>query len=131
MSDKDFDKIREVAENHTIQPRSEAWGKLDIKLKSKSAKVRMINYRNISVAAIMISILSVTAVFSMYLKDHDPRIFASNEEFRPIVLEELSTGLGGDQFYDIAQISQLNKAYAKDALNFHEFSIKNVQLRLF
>jgi hypothetical protein len=131
MSDNDFDKIREVAKNHTIQPRSGAWEKLDNKLKSKKAKVRMINYRNISVAAIMISILSVTAVFSMYLKDHDPQIFASNEEFRPIVLEELSTGLEEDQFYDIAQISKLNEAYAKETLNYNQFPFKNFQLRLF
>ena len=131
MSDNDFNKIREVAENHTIQPRSEAWEKLDNKLKSKKAKVRMINYRNISVAAIMISILSVTAVFSMYLKDHDPQIFASNEEFRPIILEDLSTELTEDQFYDIAHISQLNKAYAKESLNFNEISFKDFQLLLF
>ncbi len=117
MSDNDFDKIRKVAENHTIQPRSEAWATLDNKLKSKKAKVRMINYRNISVAAIMISILSVSAVFSMYLKDHDPQIFASNEEFRPIVLEDLSTGLDEDQFFSIANISQLKEAYAKVGLH--------------
>ncbi|MFT4535994.1 MAG: hypothetical protein ACJA1A_002780 [Saprospiraceae bacterium] len=131
MSDNDFDKIREVAENHTIQPRSEAWEKLENKLKSKRTKLRMINYRNISVAAIMISILSVTAVFSMYLKDHNPQIFASNEEYRPIVLEELSAELVQDQFYDIAQISKLNEAYANEALNFNENSSKDFQLRLF
>ena len=131
MSDSDFDKIREVAENHTIQPRSEAWEKLDNKLKSKKAKIRLINYRNISVAAIMISILSVTAVFSMYLKGHDPHIFASNEEYRPIVLEELPSGLDDDQFYDIAHISQLNKAYEKEALNYTQFPVKDFQLRLF
>ena len=131
MSDNDFDKIREVAENHTIQPRSEAWEKLENRLKSKKTKVRMINYRNISVAAIMISIISVTAVFSMYLKDHDPHIFASNEEYRPIVLEELSVGLEVDQFYDIAQISELNEAYAKETTNFSEYSSKDFQLRLF
>ena len=131
MSDRDFEKIRKVAENHTIQPRSEAWSKLDQKLKSKKAKVRMINYRNISVAAIMISILSVTAVFSMYLKDHDPQIFASNEEFRPLVLEELSIGLEEDQFFDIAQISKLNEAYEKESVSFNEFSFKDLKLRLF
>ena len=131
MSDNDFDKIREVAENHTTQPRSEAWEKLENKLKSKRTKLRMINYRNISVAAIMISILSVTAVFSMYLKDHNPQIFAGNEEYRPIVLEELSAELVQDQFYDIAQISKLNEAYANEALNFNENSSKDFQLRLF
>ena len=113
MSDKDFDKIREVAENHTIQPRSEAWGKLDSKLKSKKAKVRMINYRNISVAAIMISILSVTAVFSMYLNDHNPEVFASNETYRPIILEDLALDTDDDPFYNISDIDQLRDAYAK------------------
>lgn len=116
MSDNDFDKIRKAAENHTIQPRSEAWAKLDNKLNTQKTKVRMINYRNISIAAIMISILSVTAVFSMYLKDHDPQIFASNEEFRPIVLEELSAGLEDDPFFSIAHIGELKEAYAKVGL---------------
>jgi len=116
MSDSDFNKIREIAENHTIQPRSEAWEKLDGKLKSKKTKVRMINYRNISIAAIMISILSVTAVFSMYLKEHNPQVFASNEEFRPIVLEELSSGLEEDPVFNIHESDMLREAYTKDVV---------------
>ncbi len=116
MSDSDFEKIRQVAENHTIQPRSEAWNKLDSKLKSKKTKVKMINYRNISIAAIMISILSVTAVFSMYLKEHNPQVFASNEDYRPIVLEELSTELDDDPFFNIQESDILKEAYTKDVV---------------
>ena len=113
MSDKDFDKIRQIAENHIIEPRSEAWKKLDDKMKSKKAKVRMINYRNIAVAAIVISIVSITTVFSMYLKDHDPDVFASNEVYRPIVLEDLLTTVEDDSFFDVGHIEQLNDAYAR------------------
>ncbi len=113
MSEKDFDKIREIAKTHTIQPRSEAWNKLDNKLKSKKAKMRMINYRNISVAAILISILSVTAVFSMYLDDHNPEVFASNEAYRPIILEDLNVESVDDSFFNISDINTLREAYAK------------------
>lgn len=112
MSDRDLDKIREIATGHKIEPRSEAWGKLNQKLSSKKTKVRLINYRNMSIAAILISVISVSAVFSMYLRNHDPQVFASNEQFRPIVLEELTVE-DGDPFFDAGNIATLRDAYAK------------------
>lgn len=117
MSENDLKNIRESAQNHRIEPRPEAWDKLNSKLKAKKTKVKMISYRNISIAAILISVLSVTIVMTMFLGDHDPDVFASNEQYRPIVLEELEDSTD-DPFYDVTNINQLRTAYKTVDLNF-------------
>jgi|GEM_PF-3069588 len=115
MSNSDLRKIREVAQGHTVEPRPEAWDKLNAKLKTRKAKVRMISYRNISIAAILVSVLSVSVVFSMYLKDHDPDVFASNEQFRPIALEELEVD-NLDPMFNLEHVSGLHNAYQGTSL---------------
>ena len=112
MSEKDMNKIRKLADGHTITPRPEAWKKLNTKLKANKAKRRLLAYRNISIAAILISVLSVTAVFTMYLGKHNPKVFSSNEQFRPVMLEDLVDD-SSDPFYDVKYIDQLHIAYTK------------------
>ncbi len=112
MSEHDMNKIKELADGHTITPRSEVWRKLNSKLKSKRAKRRLLAYRNISIAAILISVLSVTAVFSVYLNKHNPEVFSSNEKFRPVMLEDLDVDIV-DPFYDVKYIDHLHSAYAE------------------
>jgi len=107
-----MNKIKKLAEGHTMTPRPEAWESLRSKLKAKKAKRRLLAYRNISVAAILISILSVTAVFSMYLGKHNPKVFSSNEQYRPVMLEEL-VDTDNDPFYDVKYVDQLYNAYSK------------------
>jgi len=106
-----MNKIRELADGHTMTPRSEAWKKLHGKLKAKKAKQRLLTYRNISIAAILISVLSVTFVFTMYLGKHDPNVFSSNENYRPVILEDL-VDVDNDPFFDVKYIDQLHNAYA-------------------
>ena len=113
MSDQDMNKIRKVAEGHTINPRPEAWKKLNGKLKAQNTKRRILAYRNISIAAILISVLSVTAVFNFYLgKQHDPGVFTSNESanYKPMKIEDLNAA-PMDAIYDLENISELKKAY--------------------
>ena len=112
MSEQDLKKIKKLTEGHRIEPRPEAWGRLQGMLKTKRAKRRLSTYRNISIAAILISVLSITLVFTMYLGKHNPSKFSSNENFRPIVLEEL-VEVDTDPFYDVKYIDQLNQAYTK------------------
>lgn len=112
MSEKDMDKIRKLAEGHTMQPRPEAWKKLNNKLKAKRTKRRLITYRNISIAAILISVLSVTLVFTLYLGNHNPKVFSSNEKYRPVILEDL-VEVNNDPFYDVKYIDDLHSAYSK------------------
>ena len=112
MSEQDMNKIKKLAEGHTMNPRPEAWNKLQDKLKARKSNKRLLAYRNMSIAAIMISVLSVTAVFSMYLGKHNPKLFSSNEEFRPVMLEELDNTTN-DPLYDVKYIDQLHTAYAK------------------
>ena len=112
MSEQDMHKIRKLAEGHTMQPRPDAWNKLKVKLKAKRAKRRLIAYRNMSIAAILISVLSVTAVLSVYLGKHNPKVFSSNEDYHPYILEDLD-GQIEDPFYDLKYIDDLHNAYAE------------------
>lgn len=105
-------KIKEVASGHTMTPHPDVWKKLNTKLRSKRVKRRMFVYRNISIAAILISVLSVTVVFTLYLGKHDPKVFSSNEQYRPVILEELED-ISDEPLYDVKYIDQLNDAYAK------------------
>lgn len=112
MSEQDMNKIRKLADGHTISPRPEAWKKLNNKLKANKVKRRLLAYRNISIAAIIISILSVTTLFTMYLGKHNPNLFSSNEEYRPVMLEDL-VDTKNDPFYDVKYIDQLHDAYSR------------------
>ena len=112
MSEQDMNNIKKMAEHHEVAPRPEAWKKLNDKLRTRKAKHRLYTYRNISIAAILISVLSVTAVFTMYLGKHNPDIFSSNQQFRPVVLEDLSN-IENDPFYDVKYIDQLHTAYSR------------------
>ena len=107
-----MNKIRKLADGHKITPRPEAWKSLRTKLNAKKAKRRLVAYRNISIAAILISVLSVTSVMSLYLGKHNPKVFSSNEQFRPVMLEEL-VDTDNNPFYDVKYIDQLNDAYSK------------------
>jgi hypothetical protein len=112
MSEQDIDKIRKVARGHKITPRPEAWNKLHNQLKAKKLKHRLFAYRNLSIAAILVAILSVTVVFTMYLGQHDPDLFSSNEDYLPVMLEDLED-TGVNPFYDVKYIDQLHDAYAQ------------------
>ena len=107
-----MDRIKDVASNHRITPDPDVWKKLNYKLKAKRAKRRLLVYRNISIAAILVAVLSVTVVFTLYLGKHDPKVFSSNEQYRPVMLEELVDNVD-DPIYDVKYIDQLNTAYAK------------------
>lgn len=107
-----MNKIKKLADGHTMTPRPEAWKKLNSKLKAKKSKHRLLAYRNISIAAILISVLSVTAVFTMYLGKHNPKVFSSNEQYLPVMLEDLEEP-SNDPFYDVKYIDQLHNAYSK------------------
>lgn len=105
-----MNKIKKLADGHTITPRPEAWKKLNNKLKSKKSKQRLLAYRNISIAAILISVLSVTAVFTMYLGKHNPKLFSSNEKYFPVMLEELEDN-NSDPFFNVEYVDQLHIDY--------------------
>ncbi len=106
MIDKDLEKIRQMAANHTSTPRPEAWNKLDSMLNKKESQRKVINYRNISMAAVIVSALCIIAVFNIYQDHRNPDLFASNESCKPIMLEELP--IGDDPFYSIENVNKLH-----------------------
>lgn len=107
-----MNKIKKLADGHSMNPRPEAWKKLNDKLKVRKSKQRMLTYRNLAVAALVISVLSVTTVFTMYLGKHNPKVFSSNEQYRPVMLEELVEA-GNDPYYDVEYVDKLYIDYIK------------------
>jgi len=90
MTQQDLDKIRQLATDQELTPRPQAWARLSEGLGHKRTKVQLSFYQKLSVAAAFIAVLSVGALFQhMTSEHHDPEVFASNEEFKPLVLEEL------------------------------------------
>lgn len=112
MSEQDMNKIKKLADGHKMTPRPEAWNKLKHKLKANKAKRRLLAYRNISIAAILISVLSVTAVFTMYLGKHNPKVFSSNELYRPVMFEDLADN-NDDPKFDVKNVDQMKSDYSE------------------
>ena len=110
MSELDLNKIREIASGHTIEPRAEVWDRLDNKLKAKKNKQKLFLYRNLSIAAIFLSVVSVTIVFSLYVNQHNPEIFASNEQYRPIMIEELEA-VDDDPFFNVSNVKKAHEDF--------------------
>jgi len=121
-----MNKIKKLADGHTITPRPEVWNKLKHKLKANKAKRRLIAYRNISIAAILISVLSVTAVFTMYLGKHNPKVFSSNEQYQPVMLEDLAES-NEDPKYDVKNVDQLNNDFLEIDFSVFDFPLKSPQ----
>ena len=115
MSENDFLKIKEMAKDHKISPSPQVWDRLDGKLKSKRIKRRLRIYRNVSVAAVFLSVISVTFVMEMYITQYNPSMFSSNENFEPILIEELEQDEKYD-FYSTKNIKELKEAYVSVGL---------------
>lgn len=113
MTQQDLDKIREVASTHQSQPRSQAWARLSEGLGHRETKMKVSFYQKVSIAAAFVAVLSVTALFDHYYSDHhNPDIFASNEEFKPIVLEDLGEATPSS-IYTVGDVNELRDAFAK------------------
>lgn len=90
MTQQDLDKIRDMAQQHQVKPRPQAWARLNEGLGHKVTKRRLSYYQKLSIAAAFVAVLSVGALFSHYFSSHhNPALFTSNEEFKPLILEEL------------------------------------------
>ncbi|MEE9439359.1 MAG: hypothetical protein V3V14_10195 [Saprospiraceae bacterium] len=106
MNNNDLEKLRLMASNHKPTPRPEVWLKLDSMLNKKESRRKVINYRNISMAAVIISVICIVAVFSIYQDHHNPDLFASNESCAPLMLEELP--IGDNPMYSIENVNKLH-----------------------
>jgi len=111
MKTDNFSNLRKAASEHRISPRPEAWDKVKSKLSNNNAKRSIVRYRNLTVAAVSVSVLCLTVLFSTYLTNRNPMIFTSNAEFKPLVIEELNDT--SDPIYDVKYVHAINDVYNK------------------
>lgn len=93
------------------EPRRQLWEKLDEQL-SNNRKVKKIRlYRIASLAAMFVALVAVVSYFNHILNDHNPHLFASNENYSSLVLEELEYDENG--IFNLEALLEITKAYKK------------------
>jgi len=113
MTQQDLDKIRNLAAGQRTEPRPQAWARLSEGLGHRQTKLRLSYYQKLSIAAVFCAVLCTVALCSHYLTaHHNPDLFASNEEFKPLVLEELED-VTSTSLYTVEDVNALKQAFAK------------------
>jgi len=109
-----MDQLEKDLKNYTSAPSNIACDRLDNRLEHKRNKHRIKKFRNISVAAVLISVLAVVGVMSMYIESYNPELFATSTKFEPIMMEDLEQS--AESLYNIESLRFLNNTYKKLAL---------------
>lgn len=109
MTLHDLEQIQKAGQDYTEQPSRRTWDRLDQKLRNRRGRKKLRQYRNLSFAAIFIAVLSCVSILSFYLTHRHPDVFVSNEDYVPILLEELEPT--DDGIYSLANINELNQVY--------------------
>lgn len=113
MTDQDLHKIQTIASQHRTEPRPQAWSRLSEGLGHRQTKIRLSYYQKLSIAAVFSAVICAVALLGHYYSDHhNPDIFASNEKFKPLVLEELED-VSKTSLYTIEDVNGLKQAFAK------------------
>lgn len=114
MTLHDLDQIKKAGQEYTESPGRRTWDRLDQKLRNKRGRRKLRQYRNLSIAAIFIAVISCVSILSLYLTHRNPDVFVSNEDYTPILLEELKPT--DDGFYSVTNIGDLHRAYVTSEL---------------
>lgn len=88
MTNQDLDNIRRMAQSHRVEPRPQAWERVNSRLVHQASNKRLGFYRRMSIAAVMIAVVSVTALFTQYFEQRTSNVLASNKG-GTVILEEL------------------------------------------
>jgi len=104
---ENFEKnLREYKE----APSNQLWQRIDNKLEHLQNKKKIRRFRNLSIAASLVAIVSVLAVTNLYLQQYNPQLFTTSRNFEPVHMEELHSN--EDSMYDLSKIVSLNNFYA-------------------
>lgn len=106
MTDKDLQNIRQMAEEHRTTPRPEAWERVASHLGHQETKRKVGYYQKLSIAAAFIAVLSVSVLFNQYWEKRNPDVFASNEDYKPLVIEDLEDNTDF-AIYSVAKVNTL------------------------
>ena len=94
--------------NHKIIPPKRTWISIKGRLARRKAKQKIAFYRNLSIAAGIIAILSITIGFSGQW-DIPSDALSSDHLFQPIAMEDLPV-IVNDPFYDYNKILIITKS---------------------
>lgn len=112
MTSKNNHSLHQQALRHKVAPRESAWLKLDSKLEKSRNRKSVSLYRLVSIAAVMVAVLSVITVFIIN-DSHNPQMTAQNNTFAEIFdMEELKTS-GDAGIYEIDKLRSLKSAYTR------------------
>ena len=112
MTSKNNHSLRQQALQHRVAPRESAWLKLDSKLEKSRNRKSVSLYRLVSIAAVMVAVLSMITVFSIN-DNHTPQTTIQNNTFAEIFdMEELKTS-GDAGIYEIDKLRSLKSAYTR------------------
>lgn len=103
-------------------PSKNAWTMLERRLQDNKA-ARTIRFYRYMVAASFIAFVAVSAAYYGHIyKNHKPGIFATNENFSFIMIDDLNEQDDTEGIYSLKNVQNLNSAYEK-------FITKNIKVR--
>ena len=112
MTSKNNHSLHQQALRYKVAPRESAWLKLDSKLEKSRSKKSVSLHRLVSIAAVMIAVLSVITVFVIN-DNHTPQTTLQNNTFAEVFdMEELKTS-GDAGIYEIDKLRSLKSAYSR------------------
>ncbi len=112
MTSKNNHSLYQHALQHKVAPRESAWLKLDTKLEKSRNRKSLSMYRLVSIAAVLVAILSVITVFSTS-SDKSIHISGQNTSLAQVyAIEELVT-TDDSGIYEINKLRALNSAYTR------------------
>ena len=110
IEDKNIESLSSQLRSYKAVPSNGTWSQLDNRLEHLRSKKRIRKFRNVSIAASLLAIVSVVSVMSLYLGNHNPDLFATSHVFQPVLMEPISDS--DDEFYDLKSVEYIYDAYA-------------------
>ncbi len=108
---KPFIENLEEIRSHETLPSPSSWNRIKDKTSKRRAKRKIKLYQKLSIAASFIALVAVGTLLNHNM-DHKKHgdVFATNDLYSPVILEELSTKLDND-FYSVDLVNHLRKSY--------------------
>ncbi len=102
-------QFNEDLKNYRHEPSNLAWERIENKLEHRKSRDRIVKFRNISIAAVMVSLFAIIGVMSLYLNSYNPEVFATSNNFKPVQMEALEES--DESLYNFDYLKQLNSTY--------------------
>ena len=109
LDDKIINEIGSKLQDYKATPSNGTWSQLDNRLEHVRSKKRIRKFKNLSIAASLLAIVSVVSVMSLYLRDHNPDLFATSHVFQPVIMESITAS--DDEFYNVERVDDIHVAY--------------------